>query len=456
MATQLQAELKSAIERAENLAGSGVLEGDKLAEYQGLVKRVEAIKSQIDMADVVSKTREWAQQSDGSVVKSGFSRMASEDEGAIEGVAADGADLYAYNALGEAKLKALKSGAYKKAMDTYIRSVGRGRPVDGAAMKVLEEGNDSAGGFWIPPDFRAELIKKMATMTAIRPNANVITTGTDMVSFPKVVYTTDDKYTAGTRFSWSAENPGSNYTESTNPVSGKTNIPVHLATASIYLTRQMVEDSAFDVMGYVSGILAETFALGEEDAFINGSGAGQPQGILNHANINTASGTTDGMKIVSGSASAIAWGTTTAGSSTAVTKGIIAVEAALPPQYEAGAKWLANKGTYSTARGMVDSNGRPLWNITEAWPTLANGMSPTLLGYPILKSQFMPDIAGDSYPMLFGDFKSYTIADRVGLSIEVFREVLGLQDLVVVYARKRVGGQLVRPWMLKALKCAAS
>jgi HK97 family phage major capsid protein len=162
------------------------------------------------------------------------------------------------------------------------------------------------------------------------------------------------------------------------------------------------------------------------------------------------------MKIASGSASAIAWGYTTAGSSTAVTKGIIGVEAALPPQYESGAKWLANKGTYSTARGMVDVNGRPLWNITEAWPTMSNGMSPSLLGYPILKSQFMPDIAGDAYAMLFGDFKGYQIVDRVGLSIEVFREVLGLQDLVVVYARKRVGGQLMRPWMVKALKCAAS
>jgi HK97 family phage major capsid protein len=106
-------------------------------------------------------------------------------------------------------------------------------------------------------------------------------------------------------------------------------------------------------------------------------------------------------------------------------------------------------------RAMTDTTGRPLWNITEAWPTLSNGMSPTLLGYPVLKSQFMPDIAASAYPVLFGDFKAYTIVDRVGLSIEVFREVLGLQDLVVIYARKRVGGALLRPWMIKDLYVGA-
>jgi HK97 family phage major capsid protein len=57
--------------------------------------------------------------------------------------------------------------------------------------------------------------------------------------------------------------------------------------------------------------------------------------------------------------------------------------------------------------------------------------------------------------MAFGDMKGYYIADRVGLSIEVFREVFGLRDLVVMYARKRLGAALLQPWRLKLLKIAA-
>ena len=40
----------------------------------------------------------------------------------------------------------------------------------------------------------------------------------------------------------------------------------------------------------------------------------------------------------------------------------------------------------------------------------------------------------------------------MGLSIEVLREVAALRDMVVVYARKRTGGQLVKDWMVKAMK----
>jgi HK97 family phage major capsid protein len=52
--------------------------------------------------------------------------------------------------------------------------------------------------------------------------------------------------------------------------------------------------------------------------------------------------------------------------------------------------------------------------------------------------------------------KGYYIADRIGLSVEVFRETLAARDQVLVYMRKRVGGQLVHYWRMKALKVAAS
>jgi HK97 family phage major capsid protein len=68
----------------------------------------------------------------------------------------------------------------------------------------------------------------------------------------------------------------------------------------------------------------------------------------------------------------------------------------------------------------------------------------------------MPAIAANAYPILFGDLRGYYIVDRVGLSVEVLREIRALRGEVVVYARKRVGGQLVHDWRLKDMKLAAS
>jgi HK97 family phage major capsid protein len=66
----------------------------------------------------------------------------------------------------------------------------------------------------------------------------------------------------------------------------------------------------------------------------------------------------------------------------------------------------------------------------------------------------MPDVTLATFgiPLVLGDMKGYKIVDRVGLSVEVFREVYGLRDQVVVYARKRVGGQLTDYWRMKGLK----
>jgi HK97 family phage major capsid protein len=67
----------------------------------------------------------------------------------------------------------------------------------------------------------------------------------------------------------------------------------------------------------------------------------------------------------------------------------------------------------------------------------------------------MADVAASANPLVLGDMRGYFIADRVSLSVEVFREVYGLRDQVVVYMRKRVGGQLVHYWRMKFLTCVA-
>jgi len=299
------------------------------------------------------------------------------------------------------------------------------------------------------------VVKKIATIAAIRPNAYTFTTGSDLVTFPKVVYTTDDKYTSGVRFSWTAEAPAADISEATNPVAGRVTIPVHTATAAVILTRAIMEDSQFDLLGYITMLLGEGFGLGEDDAFITGDGVGKPQGFTIHANAAVAHAS-GGMYVISGTNGAVSWGLSGTAATTVGTQGITGMEAALPPQYEANAKWYANKATYAMLRALTDSQNRPLWQTADAWPSTANGMAASLLGYGLVKDQFMPALATDSLSVAHGDMGGYYIADRVGLSVEVLRELRALKDEVIIYARKRVGGQLVHDWKLKLLKCGTS
>lgn len=468
--SQYQAELREVFAQAEALQDK--VESAKRAPtaeenslLSGYSAKASEIAKQIDAFDQLEAVKNGMTSSEGSVVAAGWSREALPGEGVIPGVTADkSGNMYAFGdnrSAGEKKLDALKSGAYTDAVNSFLRTKGLNRgELKGDAMKILNEGSDPAGGFWIPPAFNPELVKKMAVMSTVRPNAKVYTTGSDHLTFPAVNYNgsaTDDTYaslfTSGVRFSWRGSvGSTSDFSEATNPIAGTINIPVQLATASIVVMREMLEDASFDLLGYITDLGAEAFALGEENAFTNGSGAGQPRGFVNHpamaigySTYATSAGTTYwGNKVLTGSTT-VTWGNGTTG--------VLGCDATLPPQYENNAKWSASKATYSALSALNAGTATlPQWGFGESWPNFSTGLSQQLLrGYPILKNQFVTTVTNAAQFMYLGDMTGYYIIDRVGMSVDVNPYIYQNRDQVLIYMRKRVGGDLVQYWKMRAL-----
>lgn len=421
----------------------------------------KSIKAVVEREAEVENLKSWASGSDPaqpSAVKAGWAGESLPGDGEQPEITEQRdsqgqltGELYATGPLGAAKLKALKSGDYKSAFAAHIRNQCNPSrfPMKASYMKVLNEGVDNQGLYWVPPDIRPDLVKKMATITSIRQNAYAFTTGSELVKFPRVVYTTDDLYTSGMRPTWTSEPLLSDASEATNPVAGQFEIPIYTMIIPILVTRSQLEDNGFDLLGYLTKIMGETTVLFENAAFVTGDGAGKPWGVLSHSNATVAA-SSGGMRVASGSASTYIWGTD-------MVKGLTAAEAALPPQYESNAKWFGTKKAYGLIRGIVDGQARPLWNVNDQYPTFTNGYAQTLLGYPIVKDQFFQEPTTlNNIGLVFGDMQGYYIADRVGLSVEVLREVKALRDQYVIYARKRVGAQLIEDWRLKTIQTAAS
>ena len=479
---QTQAQLKTKLEAANQISASaatkaaaqgGQWDAGDAKSFNALLGEIDALKMQAQLLTRKEELEDLAHSSDGvAVVPQTFGasnngaaitdwRMAGPGEGLPTGEAIvrqdwKSGELVADNPEGARKVAALKSGEYKDALNRHLRGSalkGSGGSNDrwalkGNHMKVLNEGTDTGGGYWVTPEFNNTLVKKLATMTTLRQAATSFTTGSDQISFPKVSYVTDDKYTSGVRFNWSAENPTSNISESTNPVAGRVTLNVWTATAAILLTRANIEDAQFDIMGLCSQLMGEAFALGENDAGWNGDGVGKPQGVLGHANatVATASG---GMVVNSGSASALTWGITDP------TKGLIGLESALPPQYSNNSAWYGSKATFGAIRALTDSAVRPLWNPQDQYPNFTSGNPATLLGRPVQMDNFLPAIGSNTYPLVYGDLSGYWFADRVGITIQTLTELFALRDIYCIYARRRVGGALVHDWRVKVQKCAA-
>lgn len=326
-----------------------------------------------------------------------------------------------------------KEKQYASAFEAYLtkRYASEIGPSD---AKALAEGTDAAGGFMIPPDFQAQVIRKSITLTQIRPNATVSSTSRDAQSWPKINYSTDDLYASAVRLSWTGEAPASSTVHRvTDPLTGLYTVPVHTAMASIPLSNDLLEDAAVDVAGLASDLFAEAFALGEEAAFVSGNGISQPMGLLSEIGTNgPAFLTTAGVGVISGD-------------------DLIKLFYSVPVQYRARGKWLMSSSTLQTAELLKDGQGRYLVS-SMLQASLQTPQLDMLKGKPILIDEFMPAIASGNYPLLYGDFSGYLVLDRVGLSVQRLTEIYAELNVTLLLGRKRVGGYCIRPWQIRAAK----
>lgn len=115
--------------------------------------------------------------------------------------------------------------------------------------------------------------------------------------------------------------------------------------------------------------VAKSIVVAKENAIINGSGSGQPKGILKET---PADG--QAVKVLSG-----------AGLSYAT---ITAAEAAIPQAYEGGAKWFMSKKTFMEFVGMTDTAGQPIARVNYG---IGGRPERTLLGRDVvLTGDYLP------------------------------------------------------------------
>ncbi|WP_170587210.1 phage major capsid protein [Ruegeria arenilitoris] len=311
---------------------------------------------------------------------------------------------------------ALEEAPHQKAFDAYVRSGDddalRGLEIE---AKSLSTAVNSDGGYLVDPQ-TAEMIKSVLKSTAsIRSIASVV--NVEANSFDVLIDHTD--VGAG----WAAENATA--AETGTPSIDRISIPLHELSALPKASQRLLDDSAFDVEGWLAGRIADKFARAEAAAFINGDGIDKPKGILSHPAVDNDVWTWGNLGYVP---------TGVAGGIDA--DAIVDVVYALGAQYRVNGTFVMNSKTAGVIRKLKDADGRFLWS-----DGLAAGEPARLMGYPVLIAEDMPDPGTDSFSIAFGDFSAgYTIAERPDL--RVLRDPFSAKPHVLFYATKRVGGDI--------------
>jgi len=304
----------------------------------------------------------------------------------------------------------------------------------GVELKAVTGLSGAAGGYAVPEEIDATIDRLLTSISPIRSIANVVKVGS--AGYRKLVTS------GGTASGWVSETAGRPETDTPNfieiaPPSGE-------LYANPAASQAMLDDAAFDVEAWLAQEIATEFARAEGAAFVAGSGVDQPKGFLSLP--ATAQG--DGSRpfgtlqfVPSGASGAFVGGTPQ--------DRLIDLVQALRPPYRQGAVFVMNSATASVIRKFKTADGAFLWQ-----PGLVSGQPDTLLGYPLVEAEDMPDIAADSLSIAFGNFKAgYLIAERS--ETQILRDPFTHKPFVHFYATKRIGGQVSNSEAIKLMKFTA-
>ena len=288
------------------------------------------------------------------------------------------------------------------------------RPDDGSARQfianAMAERVPSEGGFLVPEFLRSQVLTYM-TSAVIRPHAMVMPMSTLRLPVPNLdnpSQASGGQALGGLTFSLTEE--GAAITASA-PSFGRTVLEARKVAALLQdVPNELVDDSAGAFGDFLSRVIAQGYAWQEDDWFFNGSGVGQPQGLINAPCQVTVSR--------SGGAGAV------------VLADIVAMAKALHPVAKQAAltpglthvRWLLSASAFDQLLDLYQVVGTAPTSAAVSpseWLQLGDGdqVGPSLMGIPASVTDHQPAV-GTTGDVILADLSQYLIGDRLTMTVE--------------------------------------
>lgn len=295
-------------------------------------------------------------------------------------------------------------------------------------LRAYQEKIPAEGGFLVPEEFRAELLRLSLESAVVRPRARVVPMSSSTLRFPAIDDTSHASSVFGGIIVYRTEE-GAELAESAASF-GSIKLEVTKQTALAHVTNELVNDAAGGFAMYIEQMFPEAIAFFEDVDFLTGTGVGEPLGALttsNNALIAVAKETTQ-------PAATILW------------ENVLKMYSRMLPSSLARAVWVVSPDAFVSLATMalnVGVGGSAVW-LTDATgaPTL------TLLGRPVIMSEKAPGILGAQGDISFVDLGMYLIGDRQQMTVESSEHVKFTSDKTTFRVIQRNDG---RPWLQSAI-----
>jgi len=358
----------------------------------------------------------------------------SGDEAGVERLKSGGSvTKTARNSLYSPKAAGAKLDAHFEGLGDYFASIwhkNEGRPQYAAKQEAIRNasqssGNPSGGGFLVPESLRSELLRLSLETAVVRPRARIVPMETSRIMYPILDSTSHaTSVHGGVLGYWRAESAA--FTES-SATFGRIALEAFELTAYATVPNELMADSMLAFEAFINSAFPEALSYFEDDAFINGSGAGQPEGFLNaSASVEVAKET--------GQAA-----------DTVVYENIVKMYSRMLPGSLNRAVWIVSPDVVPELLTMglaIGTGGSAIFvqDATQPAPM-------TIFGRPVIVSEKVQNV-GDAGDINFVDLSYYLIGDRQALTAESSPHYRFQNGETAFRFVTRVDG---RPWLQSAI-----
>ena len=318
------------------------------------------------------------------------------------------------------------SKQYEKDFHNYLKT--------GNALNLRaagSEGTNANGGYICPDGLDKRVVELLTPRSTIRRNATIIQAAGKNYQRPykKTGITSGWIGETGSRTATDAQE----YDVITATVGELYAFPQY--------TQNFLADTWYNFEEGFARDLAISFSDKEETAFVSGDGSNKPNGILaalREAKDDTQRTWNKLQQVNTESATGI------------TLNSLYAIKDSLNYAYRANAKWYMSTATYTALQQtLIDGEHRGIFGRGD----VSQNMPETLLGYPIEIDDYMPGVAANACPIVFGDMRQgYAILERPGIG--VLRDMYSNKPYIGLYSIKRVGG-LVQDYRALKVLCVA-
>lgn len=322
------------------------------------------------------------------------------------------------------------TGVERKALAQLARTGDDTAFMNAARTNGLMIGDDTAGGYLESPTVSTQIITALRAVSPMRRLARIVPLGLNAGGAFE-----EPREIGEMGAAWVGETE--DRPETGDPAFGMTRVELDELCAHVLVTQRLLDDSQFDLGGWLIEATARRFARTEGAAYATGDGLKKPRGYATYETDLAA----DDLR------SATKWQHVASGAATGITSDSLRnLFWSLSADYRANAAWLMSSATAATIDKLKDADGNYMWRASTAV-----GVPPTLLGRPVEIDENLPAVAAGTLPVWFGDWsRAYTILDRPGIRFQ--RDPFTRRPNVVFYSYRRTGGGASDFCAAKALK----